>query len=141
MNVLCMLFGITNSICSTYIRFSRRLLVKVLSKDLNVKVKMPTEAEVVLFKLKIGQKYSALTDVYAVEDGVKLMLEQSGDVHIQERYYNGWTHGHYAGNVLVFAPNGCIIYCVLNAPGNMHDSKIADWGVAQNAAPHGVTCI
>ena len=44
-------------------------------------------------------------------------------------FYNGWTHDHYVGNVFVFAPSGVIIACALNAPGSMHDSVIADWGV------------
>ena len=29
----------------------------------------------------------------------------------------------------VFAPNGAIIACAVNAPGAMYDSKIADWGI------------
>lgn len=126
--VLCMLFGITNSVCAMFLRFSRRILVKVLSTDDNSRVKMPTEEEIAIFKQRIRDKYSTLTDVYAVADGLKLMLEQSGDTVIQEMFYNGWTHDHYVGNVFVFAPNGCVINCVINAPGNMHDSCIADWG-------------
>jgi DDE superfamily endonuclease len=43
-------------------------------------------------------------------------------------YYNGWQHGHYVTNLLVFASDGRIIKAVLNAPGSVHDSTVAEWG-------------
>ena len=43
-------------------------------------------------------------------------------------YYNGWQHGHYITNVLVFSPDGLIIDAVLNVPGSVHDSQVAIWG-------------
>ncbi|KAG9404967.1 hypothetical protein AC1031_004065 [Aphanomyces cochlioides] len=69
-----------------------------------------------------------LDNVWAVADGLKLYLEQSGDAVIQNMFYNGWTHDHYVSNVFVFCPNGVIAACVLNAPGSMHDSLIAECG-------------
>lgn len=69
-----------------------------------------------------------LGNVYAVADGLKLYLEQSSDTVIQNMFYNRWTHDQYLGNVFVFAPNGVIIACAINAPGSMHDSTIAEWG-------------
>jgi hypothetical protein len=42
-------------------------------------------------------------------------------------FYNGWTHGHYVSSVLVFGFDGLIKICGLNAPGNMHDSLLADY--------------
>ena len=68
-----------------------------------------------------------LKNVYAVTDGLKLTL-QSGDCVIQEMFYNGWKHDNYVGNIFVFAPSGVVIYCIINAPGNMHDFCIAEWG-------------
>ncbi len=69
-----------------------------------------------------------LTDVFAVANGLKLLLEQCGNTVIQNMLYNGWTHDHYVGNVFVFGPNGVIIACALNATGAMHESSIAEWG-------------
>jgi hypothetical protein len=42
-------------------------------------------------------------------------------------FYNGWLHGHFVSNVFVFAVDGTIRICRLNAPGSMHDSTIADY--------------
>jgi hypothetical protein len=60
-------------------------------------------------------------------DGLKLLLQQSGDLKIQRRYYNGWTHDHYVTNLFLFSPDGKIHQCFLNAPGCMHDSTMAQW--------------
>lgn len=125
---LCLTFGITASVASLFIRFSRRLVLKMLSTDDKAKVKMPTIDEVREFSKSINEKYSLLQDVYCVADGLKLRLEQTNDCVIQNMFYNGWTHDHYVGNVFVFAPSGAIIACAYNAPGSFHDSAIAEWG-------------
>lgn len=46
MITICMLFFITFSVCSLFIRFSRRILVNVLSKNALSMVRMPTANEV-----------------------------------------------------------------------------------------------
>lgn len=125
---LCMVFGVTATVASLFIRFGRRLLLKVLSKDDRAKVKMPSAEEVELYKTAFREKYSLLEDVYCVADGLKLHLEQTSDCVIQSMFYNGWTHDHYVGNIFVFAPSGVIIACAYNAPGCFHDSQVAECG-------------
>jgi len=62
-------------------------------------------------------------------DDLKLMLEQSGDALIQERFYNGWTHDHYVSSVLCFCPDGTIPIAYINIQeGAVHDSQIANYG-------------
>ena len=77
--VLCLIFCITGSVCSLFIRFGRRLLLKALARDPKAAVKMPGYEEVEEFKMAIYIKYSLLSDVYCVVDGLKMALEQSGD--------------------------------------------------------------
>ena len=91
-------------------------------------ITMPSADEIYHFKRAIANRHPLLVDVFCVADGLKLRLQQSGDLLIQRAFYNGWTHDHYVGNVLVFAPNGRVIACSLNAPGCLHDSIIADYG-------------
>ena len=92
---LCMLFGVTHSVCSLYVRFARRLLYKMLVADDAARVSMPTNSEVEQFKRAFQEKHSLLAHVYCVADGLKLHLQQAGDCVIQNMFYNGWTHGHY----------------------------------------------
>ena len=74
------------------------------------------------------QRLELLDYVFFAVDSLELMLEQSGDCVIQERFYNGWTHNNYASNVFIFAPNGTILDMVINGPGSMHDSTLALYG-------------
>lgn len=126
--VLSMIFGVTSSVCSLFIRFGRRLLLRSLKKDANASIRMPNQQEISAFQNAFMSRYSTLKDVYAVADGLKLYLESSSECTMQNMFYNGWTHDHYVSNIFVLAPNGCVIACALNAPGSMHDSSIAEWG-------------
>lgn len=126
--VLCIIFGVSASVCSLFLRFGRRLLLEVLQSDVNAGVKMPTDEEIGMFQESFLAKYSSLGEIYAVADGLKLYLQQSGDVIIQNMFYNGWTHDHYISNVFVFAPHAVVIACAINAPGSIHDSIVAEGG-------------
>eukprot|EP00957_Ditylum_brightwellii_P067467 5121244-Ditylum_brightwellii.AAC.1 len=61
-------------------------------------------------------------------DGVKLYLQQAGDVKIQEHFYNGWKYYHYVTNLFMFTPDGMIRLMVVNLPGDTHDSTAANYG-------------
>lgn len=74
--------------------FTTYLSVKVFSTDPLSRVKMPSFNEVKLYQEAISTKYPILENVYAVADGLKLHLEQSGDCVIQEMFYSDWTHDH-----------------------------------------------
>jgi hypothetical protein len=73
------------------------------------------------------EKYPSLPDVWGTCDGAKLNFQSTGDVRIQRMYYNEWTPGHYMSNIFVFAMDGMIRICGLNAPGTMHDSSVSDY--------------
>jgi hypothetical protein len=103
-----MLFGITNSPLSLWLRFARRIITKVLLKEPTAKVKL-------------------LQGVWGAMDGLKIILESSGDAVKQNMYYNGWTHDTYVSNLFLFAPDGKIKACFINAPGCLHDSMLATW--------------
>ncbi len=68
------------------------------------------------------------TDIWCTMDGLKLMLEQSGNALIQEQFYNGWMHDHYVTSVMCFCPDGTIPIVFCNIPGAVHDSQVADHG-------------
>jgi DDE superfamily endonuclease len=74
------------------------------------------------------QRHPMLDGVFCVGDGLKLPIQCPNDVLIQNRFYNGWAKGHYISNLLIFGIDGKIIHCVLNAPGSVHDSTLAEWG-------------
>lgn len=127
-NWVCIIFGVTGSVASLFLRFARRIIVQTMRSIRCAAIVMPSDVEIARFKQAITNRHPRLQNVYCVADGVKLRLQQSGNAVIQNAFYNGWTHDHYVGNVLVFAPSGRIIACALNAPGCLHDSTIASYG-------------
>ena len=62
-------------------------------------------------------------------DGLKATIGKSGHDNTQNKFYNGWTHGHYVNSIFLFSPDGKIRMTVFNCPGVMHDSDMAGHGL------------
>lgn len=125
---LQMIFGLTGTSVSAYLRFGRRILIKILQTDDYAKITIPSDEKIREYCNTIQQRHPALTNVWCTMDGLKLRLQAAGNNKIQGNFYNGWTHDHYVSAVFVFCPDGTIPICCYNVPGCVHDSKIAEWG-------------
>jgi DDE superfamily endonuclease len=121
-------FCFTGTQCNVWLRFGRRMLLRFLLKQERAEVKMPTNEEIKQFQESVAERHHTLVDVYCFADGLKLPFEACSGLTKQGKYYNGWQHGHYITNLLVFGANGCIIHAVINVPGSVHDSQVAMWG-------------
>ncbi len=104
-----------------------QIVVSVLSSHPLARIRMPTADEVTSFQQVTAEKYPSLPDIWGTCDGVKLNFQLTGDCRIQRMYYNGWMHGHYVSNIFVFAMDGILRICGINAPGTMHDSNVLDY--------------
>ena len=124
--MLQLIFGLTPGHLSLWLRFGRRLLVRILRDDPLAKVTMPTEDEIRQFEQAILSKYPALKRCWGAMDGLKLRLEKAGDDSTQNIFFDGWTHDHYVSNLFLFSPDGRIRACYINAPGTFHDSTMAN---------------
>ena len=122
---LSMLFGIGSTVTSLFVKFGRRLYLRMVRRLSEAQVRMPSLGDIDICKSRVVQKYPTLVDVWFTMDGLKLPIEKATDFEIQQKFYNGWAHGHYIGNVLVFSSDGRIVACSMNNIGNMHDSEIA----------------
>lgn len=121
-------FGFTGTHASVWIRFARRMLLKTLQSDAAARVTMPSDDKITELQEIVRRKYAALDGTYCFADGLKLYFQSCANEEEQGMYYNGWTHSHHITNLLVFSVDGRIIKCVLNVPGSIHDSTLADWG-------------
>jgi hypothetical protein len=104
-----------------------RIVVSVLSTNPLARIRLPTADEVASFQSATAEKYPSLPEVWGTCDGLKVNFQSTGDTRIQRMFYNGWTHGHYVSNIFVFAMDGTIRICGINAPGTMHDSSVSDY--------------
>jgi DDE superfamily endonuclease len=121
-------FGFTGTHANVWLKFGRRGLLKVLKAHPLSRVEMPSDEKIEELKAVCAAKHPLLTDVYCVADGVKFYFEQCEDLDEQCMYYNGWKCDHFVGNLFVFSLDGLIIGCVVNAPGSIHDSTLAELG-------------
>ena len=121
-------FGFTGNHAGVWLKFGRRMLLKTVIKLREAQVIMPDNAKVREYMAIIEKRHPSLQNVYCVADGLKLAFESTDSLDEQSMYYNGWQHGHYVTNLLLFGPDGRIIKAVLNAPGSVHDSTLAEWG-------------
>ena len=111
------------------LKFGRKFLLIVLQNHRNTKVTAPPLEQVRAYQDVIGSKYSAVYEYYEALDGLKLMIELSGNECVQNQFLKRWTHNHYVRFLFLFCPNGKICMCILNAPGTFHDSYMADYGI------------
>jgi hypothetical protein len=125
---LQLVFGLTGSVLSLFLRYGRRLLLRVLKAEPGSRIQMPSIEEIRDYQEIVWRLYPSLNGVWFVMDGLKLYLQQCGVGPIQACFYNGWQHDHYVSNIFAFAPSGLIVCCSINAPGCMHDSSVADYG-------------
>ena len=124
-------FGLTATPMYKWLKFGRRVLLLVLRNHPLAMISTPTEDELQSYTDAIGSKYPVLRRhrVWGAADGLKLRLQQSSDWAIQNRFYNGWTGSTYVNSLFVFALDGRIQICTLNAPGTSYDSAMAAYGV------------
>lgn len=125
---LQMHFGMSMTNLSLYLRFGRRIVASILSRDHFAKIALPSDERIQEYKEAIAEKYPLLGDVWSAMDGLKTPIQQSGSTKTQGYFYNGWKHNHFVTSVFCFCPDGTIPIAHMNLPGATHDSTIADWG-------------
>jgi len=123
-----MFFGVSYSVLLVFLKYSLKLLYKVLLEEDGAKVQLPPVDKIAEYQEVIGVNYPALAGTWCVMDGLKLQIQKSGDETMQNAYYNGWLHDHLVGCVFIFAPSGLIVVCSVNAPRSWHDSIVAENG-------------
>ena len=126
--VMQMVFGMSGTSVSMYLRFGRRLLISILKSHTDAALVIPSSEKIKEYQAVIEERHPKLKGVWCSMDGLKLYLEQASDNIIQNMFYNGWTHHHYSSAVLVFCPDGSIPIASYNVPGSFHDSMIAEFG-------------
>ena len=131
---LQVIFGMTATPVSVWLRFGRRVLVTVLKDHPDAMVQLPTSDEVATFKRVINEKYPVLTNVWGAMDGLKLLIEANPD--LESMFYNGWKCDHYISNLFVFSPDGRIRASYINAPGSWHDSTMAVYSKTYEKLDH-----
>ncbi len=84
MNVLQLVFGLTYTNLSVYLRFGIRLIVEIYGDDPLARVSLPSAEDIATYMSTFGERHPLLNDCWATMDGLKLYLQASGNSEIQE---------------------------------------------------------
>jgi hypothetical protein len=127
--VLQIIFGMTAAVpVSLLLRFLRRILIEVLTKDPDAAIRVPNLETIRGYIDVISQRHPTLDGGWCTMDGLKLYLKTSADWASENNFYNDWKHNHHVRAVIVFCPDGTIPIFGFNVPGSVHDSLMAKWG-------------
>ena len=67
-----MIFGLIGTVVGVYIKFGRHLLIRILEKDKDAKVSIPSDAKIETLKQSVLDRHPRLNDVWLTMDGLKV---------------------------------------------------------------------
>ena len=70
-----------------------------------------------MYSEMVCNRQPGLPFCFAFADGIGLDCQEFGDMMKQNAYYSYWKHKELVNNVLVVAPDGCVIHAAINFPG------------------------
>ncbi|KAG9128413.1 hypothetical protein FRC07_013753 [Ceratobasidium sp. 392] len=133
------IFAIVPSVLSRYVRTGLPILLEFLKNIPEGVIKWPTREQMADYSDLINRRHPDINGAFGFLNGLSLPVATSGDPLVESANYNGWLHKHKISNILLFAPDGTIIFCTINAPGSWHDANVAQdvYGKLMNNTPRG----
>ncbi len=128
---LCLIFGVTPTICSNIIYKMIQLVVKKLKNHPLDKVKFPDEEKMAYFAQLIQAREPKVDDAIGFMDGLALTSECTSEWIEQNAMYNGRHSDMMVNNIIAYGPDGKVFLCTINFPGCWHDGSITE-----NILPH-----
>ncbi len=104
--VLQLIFRLTFSNLSVYLRFGMRLIVETFQNNPLARLRISSADDVETFNAAFTEQHPLSNDCWATMDDLKLYLKTAGNAEFQECFYNRWTHDHYVTSVFCFCPDG-----------------------------------
>ncbi len=125
--VLSRIFGLSQATINRRIHEGVSVLLLVLKKCPEARIAIPQTKQELDELVELSSfRESALENVIGFMDGMKLNVREPTDTLNQNRMYNGYTCSVQCTNLLVFAPDGCIMYAKMNCEGATADSEMAN---------------
>jgi hypothetical protein len=121
---LCLIFGVTPSVCSRTITAMLSLVVQKLKVHPWARVKFPDEDQMASFARQIKSREPEVDDVIGFMDGLSLTSECTSEMLEQNSMYNGYHSDTMVNNIIAYGPDGKVFLCAVNFPGSWHDGSI-----------------
>jgi hypothetical protein len=121
---LCLIFGVTPSVCSRTITAMLSLVVQKFKIHPWARVKFPDVDQMASFARQIKSREPEVDDVIGFMDGLLLTSECTSEMLEQNSMYNGYHSDTMVNNLIANGPDGKVFLCAVNFPANWHDGSI-----------------
>lgn len=121
---LCMLFGVSVSLCGETINDMLRLICHRLKDQTDAEIAFPGPAKKAEYAAMVHAREPSVHNCIGFIDGCSIATQCSDEPVAQSSHYNGYYHDTAVNNVFAFAPDGKIIYACINYPGSWHDTSV-----------------
>jgi hypothetical protein len=121
---LCLIFGITPTVCSRVINKMMIWGVQKLKRHPFAQVKFLDEEKMARFARQINEHEPAVNDVIGFMDGLALQSECTSEQIEQNAMYSGYHSDTMVNNIFAYGPDGNVFLATINFPGSWHDGSI-----------------
>jgi hypothetical protein len=121
---LCLIFGITPSICSCVINMMLKRTVQLLRDHPFARVRFPDDAKMRDFANMVQWREPMVNDIIIFLDGVSFPVQCMDKQIRQNVMYCGYNCDMMANNVFAYSPEGKVFFAAINFPGSWADGSL-----------------
>lgn len=121
---LCLIFGVTPSVCGRVIRYMLRRVVQRLSDHPIAQVRFPGPEKMRQFADMVQLRAPIVSDVIGFMDGVSIPVQCTDERVEQNAYYCGYDCDTMVNNVFAYGPDGKVFLAAINFPGSWADGAL-----------------
>ena len=121
---LCMLFGITPSVCSRMINMMLKKVVRRYRSHPIAQVKFPDTAKMREFVDMVQEREPLVSNIIGFMDGVSFPAEYTDKRVEQNAYYCGYDCDTMVNNMFAYGPDGKVFFAAINFPGSWADGSL-----------------
>ncbi len=121
---LCMIFGVTPSVCGRVICMMLQLIVWRLSDHPIAQVKFPDPVKMRQFDDMVQLRAPIVNGVISFMDRVSISAECMDERIKQNAFYCGYDCDTMVNNVFAYGPDGKVFFAAINFPGSWADGVL-----------------
>ncbi len=121
---LCLIFGITPTVCSRLMNWMLKKVVWLLRGHPFVRVKFPNGEKMREFANMVRMREPMVDDIIGFMDGVSFLTGCTDNRVEQNTMYCGYDCYTMVNNVFAYGPDGKVFFAAINFPGSWADGSL-----------------
>ena len=121
---LCMIFGLTPTVCGRTINWMLRKTVRALRGHPLARVRFPNRDKMREYAALVQRREPLVDDIIGFMDGVSFSTECTDNAIEQNAMYCGYDCDTMVNNVFAYGPDGKVFFAAINFPGSWADGSL-----------------